>query len=476
MRLLPQSLFGRLMLVLASGLIGAQLLSAALNLAERDSLLVRAGGIQHAQRIADIVSLLDSLDPAERAKIVRILNAPPLVVSLDRPLVSKEAPEEGSTHATMFSAVLQAALGGDRPLQVTIGRSLPATTGLGPGTRMRDPAATGGPMAGRGMRQFSEGGFPLLVQVQLNDGTWATFDTQLPKDAATLPWRLVLTLVILLAATLLLSYVAVRWVTRPLSALTVAADELGRDINRPPLAEDGPTDVSRAARTFNTMQARLIRVIEERTRLLTAMSHDLKTPITRMRLRAEMLEDDGLRVKFESDLGEMEAMVTETLLFMRGLSGREPKQPIDVAGLLESIQGDNEAMGRTVTIDGRASQPVMGNPGLLKRCVSNLVDNAVLYGQQADIQVEEDAVQLTIRVRDQGPGIPEPELEAVFEPFVRLEGSRNRETGGTGLGLSIARNIARAHGGDVRLVNRASGGLEAVLSLPWKPSTRKVAA
>jgi signal transduction histidine kinase len=477
MRLLPQSLFGRLMLVLASGLIGAQLLSAALNLAERDSLLVRAGGMQHAQRIADIVSLLDSLDSAERGKIVRILNAPPLVVSLDRPLVSKDAAEEGSAaHATMFSAVLQAALGDDRPLRVTKSSGFPALTGVGRGARMRDPSAMGGPMAGRGPGPYSEGGLPLLVQVRLNDGTWATFDTQLPKDAATLPWRLLLTLVILLAATLLLSYIAVRWVTRPLHALTVAADELGRDINRPPLAEKGPTDVRRAARAFNNMQARLIRVIEERTRLLTAMSHDLKTPITRMRLRAEMLEDHSLRDKFESDLGEMEAMVTETLLFMRGLSGREPKQPIDVVGLLESIQGDNETMGRSVNIDGRASQPVMGNPGLLKRCVSNLVDNAVLYGQEADIRVEEDTAQLTIRVRDRGPGIPEQELEAVFEPFVRLEGSRNRETGGTGLGLSIARNIARAHGGEVRLVNRVSGGLEAVLTLPWKPSIDGVGA
>jgi signal transduction histidine kinase len=466
MRLLPRSLFGRLMLVLASGLIVAQLLSAAINLVERDSVLVRASGMQPAQRIADIVRLLDSMGPSERARIVSVLKTPPLVVSLDRAPTAEDAAAASSTHAVMFSAVLRAALGDERPVRVTITGTPPAWE---PGPAIAGgPFPMGGPMGAGGMRRFPPAGVSVLTQIRLQDGTWATFDTQVTQESVGLPWRLLGTLLILLGAVLILSYVAVRWVTRPLHVLAEAADELGRDINRPPLKEDGPVEVHRAAHAFNTMQARLIGVIEERTRLLTAMSHDLKTPITRMRLRAELLEDDSLRDKFELDLGEMEAMVTETLLFMRGLSGREPKQPIDVVGLLESIQGDNETMGRIVTIDGQASQPVMGNPGLLKRCVSNLVDNAVLYGNQANIQVEEDTVQLTICVRDRGPGIPEQELETVFEPFVRLEGSRNRETGGTGLGLSIARNIARAHGGEVQLRNHPDGGLEAILTLPWE--------
>ena len=198
-----------------------------------------------------------------------------------------------------------------------------------------------------------------------------------------------LTLATLLAAVLLLSYIAVRWVTRPLQLLATAADELGRDINRPPLPEGGPAEVRRAAHAFNTMQTRLVRFIDERTRLLTAMSHDLKTPLTRMRLRAELLEDAGLRQKFESDLLEMEAMVTQTLEFMRGLSNREPTQLIDITGLLESLQADNEAMARTVTIEGRVTKPLKGEPQLLKRCLSNLIDNAVLYGGCAEIRVEE---------------------------------------------------------------------------------------
>ena len=469
-RFLPQSLFGRLMLVLASGLILAQLLSAAINLAERDTVLVRAMGMQPAQRIADVVRLLDSLSPAERARIVSILNVPPMVVSLDRAPVPEESDSTSAAHAAMFAAVLRAALGDERPIRV-------AMTGTPPMWMHGPVRATGrfpmdGPLGPPGMHRFPPDGVSMLTHVRLQDGTWASFDTQLSQAAAGLPWRVLLTLGILLAAVLLLSYVAVRWVTRPLNVLARAADELGRDINRPPLPESGPLEVSRAARAFNTMQASLVRLIDERTRLLTAMSHDLKTPITRMRLRTDLLENDSLRKKFEKDLVEMETMVTETLEFMRGVAHREPEQPVDIMALLESLQADNEAMGRSVTIDGRVTRPFPAVPQRLKRCISNLIDNATGYGQRAELRVDEGPSELTIRIRDHGPGIPEAELEKVFEPFFRIESSRSRETGGTGLGLSIARNIARAHGGEVRLRNHRDGGLEATLTLPWHREMR----
>jgi len=187
-----------------------------------------------------------------------------------------------------------------------------------------------------------------------------------------------------------------------------------------------------------------------------------------MRLRAEMLEDGSLRESFEADLLEMEAMVTQTLEFMRGLNSREPGRNIDIVGLLEGLQADNEAMGRTVIIAGQVSRPCFGPPQLLRRCLANLIDNAAIYGQRAEISFGESAAELTVRIRDHGPGIPEDELETVFEPFYRLERSRSRETGGTGLGLAIARSIAQAQGGDVRLRNRPDGGLEAILTLPWE--------
>lgn len=159
-------------------------------------------------------------------------------------------------------------------------------------------------------------------------------------------------------------------------------------------------------------------------------------------------------------------MVAQTLDFMRGVETREPARPVDVDALLESLQADHEEMGHRMAIEGRAREPISASPPALKRCLGNLLDNAIAYGGSATVIVEDSPSALVLRIRDAGPGIPEPELERVFEPFYRLEASRSRETGGTGLGLAIARNIARAAGGDVRLANRAEGGLEATLTLP----------
>ena len=456
MRLLPQSLFWRLMLVLCGGLIVAQLLSAAINFAERDRLLVRASGMQPAQRIADIVRLLDSLSPAERGRIIAILNVPPQLVSLDRPPIDDDSDSAANPHVAMFSAVLRAALDDQRPIHVLM-RNAPSS-----GAREFPPGSRMGP----GMGRMPPGGMFLLTQVRLQDGVWITFDTHIPPGASGLPWRLFTTLLVLLLSVLLLSYVAVRWLTRPLHLLASAADELGRDINRPPLAETGPLEVRRAAHAFNTMQDRLSRFIQDRTRLLTAMSHDLKTPITRMRLRADLLEDADLRDRFEKDLLEMETMVTQTLDFMRGIGKHEVAQPVDLMALLESLQADNEAMAREVRISGEARRPCLGVPQLLKRCIANLLDNAVLYGQRAWVSVEEGVSALTVRIKDNGPGLPEEELERVFDPFYRRESSRSRETGGTGLGLGIARSIAQAAGGKLELRNHPQGGLEAILTLP----------
>jgi len=464
-RWLPQSLFGRLLLVLTGGLLVAQLLSAAINVAERDRLLGSSFGMLPAQRIADVVRLLDDLGEAERGRVLAVFRVPPLVLSLHAtPLTAAD----GATawHTQMFASRLRAALGGDRPVRVEAreGYAPAAPVAGGPGMHP-GPMRGGGGMMGRG-----PGAAAAIVrtEVQLRDGLWARFDTELPEAPQALPWRLALTLAVLLASVLALSYVAVRWVVRPLQRLTEAAQALGQDLNRPPLPEDGPREVQQAARAFNTMQQRLAAFIDERTRMLTALSHDLKTPLTRMRLRADLLDDDEQRLRFESDLKEMEAMVTQTLEFMRGLGGNEPRQPVDMMALLAALQADQQAMGRTVVIEGRAGQPCIGVASLLRRALSNLMDNAVLYGGRATVRVEETPDTLVLRILDEGPGIPEAELGRVFEPFVRLEASRSRATGGTGLGLGIARNIARAHGGDVVLSNRAEGGLEARLSLPLR--------
>lgn len=464
MRLLPKSLFGRLVLVMFGGLLIAQMLSAYINFAERDRMLFRATGMQSGQRIAEVVKLLDSLGSQDRQRIVAVLSVPPQVVSLDKAPIEPDNVITSGAHLSVFSTVLRAALGDDREIRVAMRE---ATATWRPGFIPENHEAMLDHQLPRmAMRNLMMGGVFFLTQVRLADGSWVAFDTHIPQESASLPGRLLLTLAVLLVAVLGVSILAVRWVTRPLHLLASAADELGRDINRPPLSEDGPVEVRRAAHAFNTMQARLVRFVEDRTRLLTAMSHDLKTPITRMRLRADLLEDDDLRGRFEKDLKEMESMVTHTLDFMRGLGDGEAPQPIDLMALLESLQADNEEMGREVVIEGRTLGNYVGVAPLLKRCLSNLIDNAVLYGRSATVIVNDHKDSLQLTIRDEGPGIPEAELDKVFEPFYRLESSRNRETGGTGLGLTIARNIAQTHGGDIKLTNRPKGGLEAVLTLP----------
>ena len=464
MHLLPKSLFGRLVLVLFGGLLVAQLLSAYINFAERDRMLIRATGLQSGQRIAEVVKLLDSLGPQERQRIVTVLNIPPQVVSLGKAPIEPGNVVTSAPQLSLFSTVLRTALGDGREIRVAMREvNDMQRPGFIPENR---EAMMDHQFPKFFMRRLMMGGVFFLTQVQLTDGAWVSFDTHLPKESASLPGRLLLTLTVLLLAVLGLSVMAVRWVTRPLHVLASAADELGRDINRPPLPETGPVEVRRAAHAFNSMQAKLVRFVQDRTRILTAMSHDLKTPITRMRLRAELLEDDDLRGRFEKDLREMESMVTHTLDFIRGLGDGEVAHPIDVMALLESLQADNEEMGRQVIIEGVVRNHYVGVAPLLKRCLSNLIDNAVLYGKSATVIVEDGSDALRIRVRDEGPGIPETELDKVFEPFYRLESSRNRETGGTGLGLAIARNIAQTHGGNIALHNRPKAGLEAVLTLP----------
>jgi signal transduction histidine kinase len=316
------------------------------------------------------------------------------------------------------------------------------------------------------MRAERRPGSAFAVQVRLKDGSLVTFNARQPPHAESWPLRLLASVAVLLVAVVALSWVAVRWTTRPLNALADAADELGRNLNRPPMAEKGPVEVVRAARAFNTMQARLAGYLRDRTRVLAAMSHDLKTPITRLRLRSELLDDPQLRTKFTGDLEELESMVASTLDFLRGLENGESVQPVDIRALLESLQGDLAEMGGPVTVEGTAGAPFPGRPQALKRCLANLLENAVKYGKSARAMIDDDGTRLQIRIQDQGPGIPEAELERVFEPFYRLEGSRNRETGGTGLGLAIARSVTEAHGGTLVLRNREGGGLEAVLALP----------
>jgi signal transduction histidine kinase len=273
-----------------------------------------------------------------------------------------------------------------------------------------------------------------------------------------------LALVTLVLAAVL--YAMARTITRPLARLAAAADAVGRGARQEPLRETGSRELRDATRAFNTMQERLHRYLDSRTRVLSAMSHDLRTPLTRLKLRAESLDDERMRERFNADLDEMNRMVSGALDLFKGLNYDEPLQETRVEELLEQVRGEFAEVGANVEVVGTTTAPIRVRRDSLKRCLTNLIANAVKYGGRADVVVEDDTANVVVRIRDEGPGIPEEMLERVFEPFFRLESSRNADTGGTGLGLSIARDVAQAHGGSLVLRNRAPRGLESVLALP----------
>ncbi|GAA4495948.1 ATP-binding protein [Gluconacetobacter tumulicola] len=268
----------------------------------------------------------------------------------------------------------------------------------------------------------------------------------------------------------------VRRLVAPVGTLAAAAEALGRDVNAPPMSEDGPLEIARAAQAFNTMANRIRRFLTDRTLMLTAIGHDLRTPITRLKLRAEFVEDDELRGKFLADLDELEAMVSATLAFGRDTSRREPMSRLDLTALLQTIL-DEAAETHPDQADaiGFAAPPpavtIAARPVALKRALNNLIQNAILYGGGAQVTLEtplpenEGERLVTVLIEDDGPGLPPEDLNRMFEPFVRAEISRNRETGGTGLGLAIARNIIWGLGGDIRLGNRTPHGLRATVTL-----------
>jgi hypothetical protein len=313
------------------------------------------------------------------------------------------------------------------------------------------------------------GGF--RAALRLPDGEWFNIRVEMLPPR---PWHsttFLAAFVVMTAAAVLLILWAVKRLMRPVRLLAEAADRLGRDVNAAPLPEEGPSEVSTAARAFNVMAGRIRRFVADRTQMLAAIGHDLRTPITRLRLRAEFMDDDEQRRKMLADLDEMEQMIAATLAFARDDAAAEPAAAIDLAALCRTV-ADEAADARpeaaeAIAYEGPERLTVRARPVALKRALANLVSNALAYGGAARLRLaapEGGVVRLS--VEDDGPGIPEAELEAVFAPFRRLEASRNRETGGTGLGLTIARNILRAHGGDVVLRNRPAGGLTALATLP----------
>ncbi|TXI89356.1 MAG: HAMP domain-containing protein [Burkholderiaceae bacterium] len=273
-----------------------------------------------------------------------------------------------------------------------------------------------------------------------------------------------------------LAFFVSRMTIKPLLNLAQAATNLGQDINRPPLAEQGANEIQAASRAFNAMQDRIRSHIQQRTQMLAAITHDLQTPLTRLRLRLEKVTDVDLRDKLIQDLSHMQMMVKEGLDLARSMDSSEELRPLDIDSLLDSICSDASDAGHHINFKGKTGATILARPQSLRRCLDNLIDNGIKYGHSVDVAITSEGIHhnkidgksICILVRDHGPGIPEDQQARVFEPFYRIETSRSRETGGTGLGLTIALNIARQHNGDLRLNNHPDGGLEVRLTLPIK--------
>ena len=306
---------------------------------------------------------------------------------------------------------------------------------------------------------------PRAVSVQLSDGTPLVLAVPRWRSEHGPGWWFWVCQVFFVSCIVVLAYYVARMTTEPLRRLAQAALELGRNLDREPLVESGAREIRHAARAFNMMQARLRNHVRQRNQMLAAISHDLQTPLTRLRLRLEKVHDEQLKEKLLADLSAMQALVAEGLDLARSVESQEKLVPIDLASLLDSVCQDAVDAGHSVDLAHSQPLSLPAYPNDLRRCLTNLLDNAVKYGKVAHVFTERQGGKVVIRVADEGPGIPEDKLSTVFEPFVRLEQSRSRDTGGSGVGLTIARNIAERHGGELVLRNRPEGGLEACLSL-----------
>ncbi len=316
----------------------------------------------------------------------------------------------------------------------------------------------------------------LVIQTQLEPGKWLYLATLMPNpyflesDSPLAPHRLILQ-GMSLAAILLLSILVVRWTTRPLAALSDAAEAFGKGETVPELPATGSREFIKTARAFSAMRERIKRYLEDRERLFVSISHDLRTPITRLKLRTELLDDDALRAEFHEDLDELDMMVKGALQSVKDSDIHENRTEVRLDALIERMIRDARMAGHDVAFV-ESGLTVMAKPLALKRAIGNLFDNAIFYGKKVEIAVSrsnadvQGADNIEIQIRDHGPGVPEEAFGTLFQPYLRLEHGRDQNAGGMGLGLGIARNIVQAHGGELLLANHPEGGLVATIVLP----------
>jgi signal transduction histidine kinase len=447
---------GRVFLILVCGIVTSTALTWWFAFGERQRALAQFREARAVEQAEQFIRTLDELPPAERHGFLRSTRRFGLKVEL---LNNQDPSNSAFEPGKGLGKVLSDQLGDE--YQVL---SLPASPVYCAPVRTRHPDTEMRPP-----RVACE-----AFKVQLKDATEVLIAFFQPRgNPQALRPDINIYLLFFLASIAALAYLVSRIATSPLRQLAQAAADLGNNIDHPPLQQKGTSEIRQATTAFNAMQERIKGHIRQRTHMLAAITHDLQTPLTRLRLRLEKVDDPALKEKLIEDLSHTQALVREGLDLARSMDSAEPMQSLDIDSLIDSLCSDAADAGQPVSFHGRTGAFVRARPIALRRCLINLLDNAVKYGGSAEITTSlegtSNKTQVCISIADFGPGIPPEEMQRVFEPFYRLENSRSRQTGGTGLGLTIAQNIIMQHGGSLVLKNRKEGGLEALLTLPATP-------
>jgi signal transduction histidine kinase len=466
-RLLPTSMAGWLILLIVLGLGVSQAVTVAIHYDSRREAQLLLENVRIAERVVAVTRAIDLLRLEERPAIAVGVSKSGLIVAWE-PGNAVNINKPRNDRAQLIAEVIDQRHEGLRLLGIEadyfpapwsfVGTENPFGTLFS--ERVNDVR---GRM--RDVLDQNPGEGVYVISLQLSDRTWVNIAA---PDVQTVPaWSTATTALIIgtLIVVLALSILGIRRLTAPLNTLTKAAERLGRNVNAPPLPEAGSPDVIQAIHAFNDMQDRIRRFVEDRTRMIAAISHDLRTPITRMRLRAELMGESEQQQKMLADLAEMETMIASTLSFARQNANPEPRQRVDLFELMQAVCADIP-QAKLSTESPPAPVLIDAQPVALRRGFTNLIDNAVRYGDEARITLGSDDRNIIVTIDDNGPGIPEEQIDRVFRPFYRLDSSRSRDTGGTGLGLAVARTVFRAHGGDVLLANRNGQGLRATVTLP----------
>jgi signal transduction histidine kinase len=464
-RFIPDSLAAWALLTLIVGLVVTQVSTLFVVAHGRETRQQMMEFFRLAERVSSVTRAVASASEDRRESLAAALSDSTLGVHVDDTMLATDTIPDSEELAELQD-ILEARLGdvGISDVHVERWEEVPRTAAVTEADTNAKPGTLESRLA-RLQRQFGDTG-AYVASIALKNGDWLNFTVSLSPPSSGWSTGDIALAGLVIAVVLAACLLSLRYLTAPYAVLGGAAERIGRDLTAPPLAEEGPREVRAATQALNIMQRRLQRVIADRDQLVGAIAHDLRTPITRLKLRADYMDDEEQRARMIADLDEIAGMSHSILAFASDNAAPEPRETLDLICLLEVLCADLPTVTLDLPSDAPARHPYFCQPTGLRRCLGNLIDNAVKYGGTARVALHFPEGSIVIRIEDDGPGIPGDELEAVFLPFRRLETSRSRETGGAGLGLTIARTIARAHGGEVHLANRTAGGLRVELVLP----------